>query len=92
VFKSRVLRIFGPKRDRVVGGLRRLHNEKLHNLYAAPNTLKVIKLRRMRLAGHVACIGEMRYAYKILTENLKGRDHAEDVDLNVNIILEWILG
>jgi hypothetical protein len=44
VFENRVLRrIFGPKREEVVGGWRRLHNEKLHNLYASPNTIRVIK-------------------------------------------------
>jgi len=38
VFENRVLRrIFGPKREKVVRGCRRLHNEKLHNLYASQN-------------------------------------------------------
>jgi hypothetical protein len=41
-------RIFGPKREEVVGGWRRLHNEELHNLYASPNVTRVIKSRRMR--------------------------------------------
>jgi hypothetical protein len=48
VFKNRVLRrIFGPKREEVAGGWRRLHNEELHNLYASPDIIRVIKLRRM---------------------------------------------
>jgi hypothetical protein len=44
VFEDRVLRrIFGPKREEVAGGWRRLHNEELHNLYASPNIIiKVI--------------------------------------------------
>jgi hypothetical protein len=47
--ENRVLRrIFGPKREEVVGGWRRLHNEELHNLYASPNIIRVIKSRRMR--------------------------------------------
>jgi len=62
VFENRVLRIFGHKREEVVGGWRRLHNEELHNLY----TTRVIKSRRMRWTGHVSCMGEMRNAYKIL--------------------------
>jgi hypothetical protein len=38
VFENRVLRrIFGPKREEVAGGWRRLHNEELHNLYSSPS-------------------------------------------------------
>jgi len=47
-------RIFGPKREEVEGGWRRLHNEELHNFYASPNIIRVIKLGRTRRAGHVA--------------------------------------
>jgi hypothetical protein len=52
VFENRVLRrIFGPKRDKVTGGWRRLHNEELNDLYSSPNIIQVIKTRRMRWAG-----------------------------------------
>jgi hypothetical protein len=51
--------------EEVAGGWRRLHNEKLHNLYTSPNTIRVLQLRK-RWAGHVAHIGEIRNAYKIL--------------------------
>jgi hypothetical protein len=55
VFENRVLRrIFGPNRDEVTGGWRELHNEELHDLYSSPNIIRIIKLRRMRLAGHVS--------------------------------------
>jgi len=48
VYENRVLRgIFGPKWDDVAGRWRRLHNEELHNLYASPNTVRVIKSRRL---------------------------------------------
>jgi hypothetical protein len=40
VFENRVLRIFGPKRDEVTGGWRKMHNEELHNLYSSPSTLE----------------------------------------------------
>jgi hypothetical protein len=58
VFENRVLRrIFGPKRDEVTGGWRKLHNEELHILYSSPSIIRMIKSRRMRWAGHVARTG-----------------------------------
>jgi hypothetical protein len=46
VFENRVLRrIFGPKRDEIMGELRKLHNEELHNLYSSPDTIRYIKSR-----------------------------------------------
>jgi hypothetical protein len=67
VFENRVLRrIFGPKRDEVTGGWRKLHYEELHGLYSSPSIVSVIKARRMRWAGHVARMGEVRGAYNIL--------------------------
>jgi hypothetical protein len=52
VFKNRVLRrIFGPKRDKVTGEWRKLHNEELHDLYASPSIIRMMKSRRMRWAG-----------------------------------------
>ena len=49
VFENRVLRrIIGPKRNRVTGEWRKLHNEELNDLYSSPNIVRVIKSRRMR--------------------------------------------
>jgi hypothetical protein len=54
VFENRVQRrIFGPNRDEVTGGWRKL-NKELHNLYPLPSKIRIIKSRRMRWAGHVA--------------------------------------
>jgi hypothetical protein len=50
----------------VAGGWRRLHNEKLHNLYTSLNIVRAIKSRRMKCTRHVAHMGEMQNAYKIL--------------------------
>jgi hypothetical protein len=62
VFENRVLRrIFGPKRDEVTGGWRKLHNEKLHNLYPSPSIIRMIKSRNTRLGDHVAHMGEEEY-------------------------------
>jgi hypothetical protein len=58
VFGNRVLRrIFGPKRDEVTGEWRKLHNEELYDLYSSPSIIRMIKARRIKLAGHVARMG-----------------------------------
>jgi len=57
VFENRVLRrIFKPKREEVAGGWGRLHNEELHNLFALPSIIRMIKSRRMRWSVLVACM------------------------------------
>jgi hypothetical protein len=76
VFKKRVLRrIFGPKRDEVTGEWRKLHNEELHYLYSLPGTIRIIKSRRMRWAGHVAQMGEKRNVYRLLVGKPEGKNH-----------------
>jgi hypothetical protein len=65
VFENKVLRrIFGPKRDEVTGGERKLHNEELRDLYSSPSIIRIIKSRRMSWVEHVARIGEKRNAYR----------------------------
>jgi hypothetical protein len=74
VFQNRVLRrIFGPKRHEVTGGWRKLHNEEPHGLYSLPSMVRVINSRRMRWAGQVARMGEVRGAYNILVGRPEGR-------------------
>ena len=65
--------IFGPKRDGVTGEWRKLHNEELNSLYPPPNIVRVIKSRRMRLAGHVARMEEGRGVHKVLVEKPEGK-------------------
>jgi hypothetical protein len=66
-FEIRVLReIFGLKGYEAKGEWRRLHNDELCYLYCPPNTTWVIKSRRLRWAGHVACVGDRRHAYRVL--------------------------
>jgi hypothetical protein len=59
-------RIFGPKSDEVSGEWRKLPSEELNDLYFSPNTVRVLKLRRMGWAGHVARMGEKRGVYRVL--------------------------
>jgi len=74
VFENMVLRrIFGPRKDEVMGEWRRLHNEELNDLYSSPNIVRVIKSRRMRCAGHVARMGEERGVYRVLMGKPEGR-------------------
>jgi hypothetical protein len=74
MFENRVLRrMFGPKRDRVTGGWRELHNEELHNLCSSPSIIRIIKSRRMRWAGHMARMGETRNVYRLLVGKPEGK-------------------
>jgi hypothetical protein len=67
VSENRVLRrIFEPNMDAVTEEWRKLHNEELHVLYSSQNIIRVTKLRQMRWAAKVACMGERRGAYKVL--------------------------
>jgi len=73
VFENMVLRrIFRPKRDEVTGEWRKLHNEELHDLYSSPSSVRVIKSRRMRWAGHVKRMGERRGVCRVLMGKPEG--------------------
>jgi hypothetical protein len=95
VFENRVLRrIFGPKREEVVKGWRRLHIEGLHNLYTSPNIIRVIKSRRVRQTWHVTHTGEMRNAYNILVGKPEGkrplrrcRHRWKDIRMDLRVIM-----
>ena len=86
VFENRVLRRLGPPGDEVTGEWRKLHNEELNDLYCSPNIVRVIKSRRLRLAGHVARMGELEVYTGIWCGNLRERDHLEDHGVDRNII------
>jgi hypothetical protein len=65
-------RIFGSKRDEVIGGWRKLHNDEFHNLYFSPSIIRMIKSRRMRWAGRVTRMGKMN-AYRVLVGKSEGK-------------------
>jgi hypothetical protein len=44
----------------LTGEYRKLLNKELHDLYSSPSIIRIIKSRRMRLAGHVARMGRKR--------------------------------
>jgi hypothetical protein len=48
-------RIYGPKRYKVIGDWRKLHNEELHDLYSSPSIIRIMKSRRIRWAGRIGC-------------------------------------
>jgi hypothetical protein len=74
VFDNRVLRrIFWSKRDEVTGEWRKLHNEKLNDLYSSPSIVRVSKSKRMRWVGRVTRMGERRGVYRVLVGKLEGQ-------------------
>jgi hypothetical protein len=91
VFENRVLRrVFGPKRDEVTGEWRKLHKEELNDLYSLPNIVRVVKLRRMRWAGHVARMGEDIGVHRVLVGKPEGKRSLGRPRRRWRIILRWI--
>jgi hypothetical protein len=68
-------RIFGPKRDEVTGGWKKLPNDELRDLYASPSVIRIIKSRRMRWAGLVARMGKREMHIGYWWESQRERDH-----------------
>jgi hypothetical protein len=90
-FENRVLRrMFGPKREED-GSWRKLHNDKLYNLYSSPNIVRVIKSRSMRWAGHVARMGEGRGVCRVWLGGPKETDHWEDLGVGGRLTSKWTL-
>jgi hypothetical protein len=72
VFESKILtRIFRPKREEMIGGWRKLHNEEFHNLYSSLLLIRVIKLGRMRWGYHVVYMGDVKTEFGLSVGNLK---------------------
>ena len=66
-------RVFGPKRDEVTGEWRKLHKKELSDLYSLPNIVWVIKSRKMRWAGHMVRMGEVRVVHRVLLWKPEGK-------------------
>jgi len=66
-------RIFGPKRGEVTCEWIKLHNEEFNDLYYSPDSVRVIKSRRMRWAGHVVLMEEGRGVYRVLVGKPEGK-------------------
>jgi hypothetical protein len=65
VFENRVLRrIFGPKRFKIIGGWRKIHNDELRTFHYSPNIIRIIKSKRTRWAENVTSMGEQKHVYR----------------------------
>jgi hypothetical protein len=73
MFENRVLRIFGPKSEGMMGGWRKLHNEELHNLYSSPSIVRIIKSKSIRWVRHLARMEEKRNVYRLLVGKPEGK-------------------
>jgi hypothetical protein len=74
VFENRVLRrIFGPKRDEIIGGRIKLYNEELHNLYTSSNIIRMIKSKRMKWTRSIARMGDKQNTHKVLVGKPVGK-------------------
>jgi hypothetical protein len=81
VFENRVLRvIFGPNSDAMVGDWRKLHNDEFHSVYLSQSIITMIRSRRVREAGRVACMGRRGMHIGSWLESQKDRDQQEDLE------------
>ena len=77
IFENKILkRIFGPKRDQN-GEWTKFHNEVLRDLNRSPNTFGLIKVKRLRWAGHVVKMKGIRNVFKTLMKSPQAKDHKE---------------
>jgi hypothetical protein len=82
-------RIFGPKREQVRGGWRGLHDDQLHNVYTSPKYYSDDQIKEDETGGEMLHGMEIGEVSKIFwSENLKGRDHLEDLGVDGKIVLE----
>jgi len=83
-------KIFGPKREEVMKGYKKLYNEELCDFYSLLDVIAGItsRRRRRRWLGHIACIREMRNTYKIIIKKLKETDHLEDLGVGGSIKMD----
>ena len=78
MFAIKVLRkIFGAKKDEITGEWRKLHNAELQSFYSSPNIIRYLKSKRLRWAGHVACMEQSRNAYRVLVGEPEGKRSLE---------------
>jgi hypothetical protein len=93
VCQNRVVRkIFGPKREEVVGGSRKVPDEELNKFYASPNIVRISRSWRLRWMGHILCMGEIRSAYRILFGKPEGKRPLRRPRYRCRAMLEWNLG
>jgi len=74
----------------LTGEWRKLHIDKLNDLYCSPNIVRVIKSRRIRWTGYVARIGEMRGVYRVLVGKPEGKRPLGRPRRRWGIVLRWI--
>jgi hypothetical protein len=69
---------------------RRLHGEQLYAMHTSSNTTQVIKPRRMRSAGHVACMETGEVCTGFWWGDLREIDNLEDLSVDRRTILKRI--
>ena len=82
---------FGPKREKVTEGLRKLQNEESHDLYSSRSIIQMNKLKMIRWTGQVACRGEKKTVCKVLEGKPKGKTSHGNASTDDRITSTYIL-
>jgi hypothetical protein len=98
VFENRALvRIFGPKKDEIIGGCRKTHNGGLHGLHSSPNATAIISSRRISSAGNSARMKAKRNTYRVLVRKPQGKKlmgrtrHRWNDNIRMDLIIEDVM-
>ena len=81
----------GPKKEAVIGGSWKLHNEEVHYIHSSPNTMRLIKSSTRKWKGLVSHMGGNKMRTKVWLGKLREKEHLEDSGVDGSITLQLIL-
>lgn len=82
---------FGIKPHRIIGDLRKLHDDELQNFYSLPSIIRMYQLKRDEMDRACRTLGEKLNAYRILVGKPEEKRPLGRSKCRGMIIFKWIL-